>query len=229
MILDLFCVPGPKPIQDIVNSSKRHLQPLESARVAYLPAASDLKKEEYLDLTRQGFADIAQVDLIDHRPREVGRSIDLLSNSSLVYIPGGNTFLLAKRLKDSGLWEELTLQIRQGKPYVGFSAGTIVVGESISMSNDDNSVGLADHSGLGLVPFTFAVHYLVDNLDDQDRFLERVQRYQLTGGAPVIAMEDDAHIRVDGKRLMLVRGNSHLFQSGQPPRALRQGEQLAAA
>jgi dipeptidase E len=229
MILDLFCLPGPEPIQNIVNAAKRYLLSLENARVAYIPAANDLKKNEYMELTRRGFADLAHVDLIHHNPKQSECSIDLLSDTSLVYIPGGNTYLLAKRLKDSGLWEELSSQISRGIPFVGFSAGTILVGESMSMSNDDNAVGLDDPSGLGLVPFTFAVHYSVDQPDGQEQFLDRVQRYQASGGAPVIAMEDDAHLRVEGGQLMVIRGISHLFKSGQSPRLLRQGVQLTAA
>ena len=51
---------------------------------------------------------------------------DILRRAALVYVPGGNTFLLNHRLHVSGIMPYLRKKVQAGLPFVGFSAGMIL-------------------------------------------------------------------------------------------------------
>jgi len=228
MHLHLLSSPGEEPIRDVVDAIRAYLETSSRPLVAYLPAASEGPPGEYLSLTRSAFSGLAEVELVDLASGGLDVASKVLSDSSVIYIPGGNTYLLAEQLRSTGLFEELRLLVSEGLPLVGFSAGMVILGRSLAMSNDQNYVGLEDHSGLGLVPFTFAVHYSDEN-PEREAFRKRLSAFQGKSTPPVLALQDGAYLRVDGVLLSLVRGRCFLFKGGQEGKLLEIGAELAAA
>ena len=228
MHLHLLSSPGEEPIRDVVDAIRAHLETCLRPLVAYMPAASEGPPGEYLSLTRRAFSALAEVELVDLASGGSGGGSKVLSESSAVYIPGGNCYLLAKRLRATGLFEDLQLLVREGMPLVGFSAGTLILGRSLAMSTDEDYVGLEDQSGLGVLPFTLAVHY-TDADPDEEVFRQRLSACQRSSDARVLALEDGAYMRVDGMLLSLVRGRCFLFERGQQRKLLAIGAELAAA
>ena len=53
---------------------------------------------------------------------------------------GGNTFVLAKTLHESGYFKAIDLAVREGKPYMGTSAGCNMTGLSICTTHDTPTV-----------------------------------------------------------------------------------------
>jgi len=73
---------------------------------------------------------------------------------------GGNTFVLAKTLHESGYFEAIDSAVRAGKPYMGTSAGCNLTGMSICTTNDMPIVYPPSFDAWGWVPFNINPHYL---------------------------------------------------------------------
>jgi len=85
---------------------------------------------------------------------------DALDRIDAILVGGGNTYVLLKRLYESGLLDALRERVRNGLPYIGASAGSNVAGPNILTTNDWNVVGLTNFQSLDLVPFNINPHYV---------------------------------------------------------------------
>jgi peptidase E len=221
MKLHLFSTPGKDDLQNILEASRPYLDDRPDARIAYLPLAS-LFAERWLDLTQDAFENLATVDLINTETMTLPEIQDILRRAALLYIPGGNTFLLNHRLHISKLMPYLR-KLVQTMPVVAFSAGTVLCGPNILTSKDLNSVGTPYFEGLKAVPFNFLVHY------GEDAYLQAIHDnwlvdYHVFQDNPVVIMSDNAYVKVDGKKIFLERGDAWILRKGQEKEKLDLGE-----
>ncbi len=189
--------------------------------MAYLPLAS-LFAERWLDITQEAFKNLASVDLINTETMTLPEMQDILRRAAVLYIPGGNTFLLNHRLHISKLMPYLR-KLVQTMPVVAFSAGTILCGPNILTANDLNSVGTPYFEGLKAVPFNFFVHY------GEDAYLQALHDnwlvdYHVFQDNPVVIMSDNAYVKVDGKKVSLERGDAWILRRGREKEKLDLGE-----
>lgn len=220
MKLHLFSTPGKEDLRYIIEASRAHLEDKE-ASIAYLPLAS-LFAERWLDVTQEAFKDLASVDLINSETMSLPEIQGILRRASLLYIPGGNTFLLNHRLHLSKLMPYLR-NLVQSMPVVAFSAGTVLCGQNILTSKDLNSVGTPYFEGLKAVPYNFLVHY------GQDVYLQAIHDnwvadYHVFQDNAVILMSDSAYVKVEGRKVFLERGDAWILRKGQEKEKLEPGE-----
>ncbi|MBI3152655.1 MAG: Type 1 glutamine amidotransferase-like domain-containing protein, partial [Chloroflexi bacterium] len=123
--LHLFSTPGRNDINDIVEASRPYLENKDDPVIAYMPLAS-LYAEKWLGMNEAAFKGLAHLQTINAELMRQKEIEDILQDASLVYIPGGNTFLLNHRLHISGVMPYLKKKVQAGLPLVGFSAGAIV-------------------------------------------------------------------------------------------------------
>jgi dipeptidase E len=207
--LDLMALPG-DGLSRVLGASRGYLTESDRPCVAYLPAAA-LDPTFLLEETRLWFSEVAAVELLDPVSMDRGSILRVLDRSTLLYVPGGNTFVLAYRLQRAGLTVEIARRVRAGLPLVGFSAGAVLCGTDILNSNDANGCGCRDFAGLGLVPFSLNVHY-PSGVGQPDR-IERIAEYHAFHRTPVVALEDDARLHVEDRRITVVEGAAWLFDS----------------
>lgn len=222
MQLHLFSSPGENDIRYIVEASRSYLEAKDDPIVAYMPLAS-LYAERWMEFQERAFQGLARLETVNTElmaPREIE---DVLRRAALVYIPGGNTFLLNHRLHLSGILPYLRKKIQAGLPYVGFSAGAILCGPNILTSKDLNTVGTPHFDGLNLVPFNFLTHYVGDGYSPSahDEWLDD---YYFFHDNPVILLSDGAHVKVDGKKTTLVRGNAWIRRKDEEKERLETGK-----
>lgn len=108
--------------------------------------------QEFCDL---GFTDVNYFDLLTD-------DIDLIKQAKVIYVCGGNTFRLMNALRDTGADQLLKDFCKQSDTvYIGVSAGSIIVGQSIAsaVGHDENKVALEDLTGLRLINDVLIVHY----------------------------------------------------------------------
>src|SRR5215831_9227934 len=81
-----------------------------------------------------------------------------LARADALFVGGGNTYALLKRLREARLLEPIRERVRAGMPSMGASAGSNVAGPSILTTNDWNVVSLEAFEALGLEPFNVNPH-----------------------------------------------------------------------
>ena len=151
----------------------------------------------------------------------------ILRNAALVYIPGGNTFLLNHRLHISKIIDYLRKKATAGLPVVAFSAGAVLCGPNILTSNNINIIPSSYFKGLEATPFNFNVHYPEDPLARATRD-DWLGEYHTFHDNPVIMLADGAYVKVDGKKTTLVRGDAWILRKGQEKQKLEPGMQITA-
>ena len=91
-----------------------------------------------------------------------------LDGFDLLFVGGGNTFLLLHHLQAHGFIGPVRQWVEAGGDYYGGSAGAILATDSIEIADhaDSNDVGLVDLAGLGLLPAVgLFPHYTTDQKD----------------------------------------------------------------
>ena len=103
-------------------------------------------------------------ELVDITARDVSAAdfASTLSAIDAVYVAGGSTFALLEALRITGNDVVLAERVRDGLPYIGLSAGSIIAGPDITPASlmDDPADGpaLTELSGLNLVDRTVIPH-----------------------------------------------------------------------
>ena len=222
MQLHLFSTPGKSDLRYVVEASRPYLEHKDDPIVAYLPLAS-LYAEKWLGMNESAFKGLAQIKEVNAELMTQKEIEDIIRESALVYIPGGNTFLLNHRLHISGVMPYLKKKIQNGLPLIGVSAGMILCGPNILTSKDMNAVETPHFDGLNLVPFNFFAHYAEDEYGQsiQDDWLGD---YQFFHDNPVILLSDGAYVKVDGKKATLVRGDAWILRKGAEKERLEPGK-----
>src|SRR6266498_5272815 len=213
MNLHLFSRPGKDDLRYIVEASRPYLQDKEEPIVAYMPLAS-LYAEKWYAMHESAFRGQAQLKEINAELMTQKEIEEIIRQASLVYITGGNTFLLNHRLHASGVMPYLKKKIQNGLPVVGFSAGMIICGPNILTSKDMNTVATNYFDGFDATPFNFVAHYPKDTYS-QSLVDEWLGDYHFFHVNPVIMMCDDAYVKVNGKKTSLARGEAYILRKDQ--------------
>ncbi|MDO8601199.1 MAG: Type 1 glutamine amidotransferase-like domain-containing protein [bacterium] len=157
-----------------------------------------VKKDEQR-LSELGFKTMVEINLRNETEESLNNKF---KNFDVIFVEGGNTFYLLKYMRESGFSKALRSFLDKGGIYFGVSAGSIAAGKDISCSSwepdwDENTVGLRDFRGLGLVNFVIVPHYEPAHekivLENKDKVLY-----------PVIALADKQAILVDNKKIQFI-------------------------
>ena len=225
MDLHLFSSPGIDDIRYILAAARPYLEGRDDPLVAYLPAAS--LGNAYQEFTGRAFRGLAAVRTIDTESMTLPEMEALIRRAALLYIPGGNTFLLNHRLHLSGLSDYLRRKVMTGLPLVAFSAGAVLCGPNILTSNDLNMVETPHFGGLDLTPFNFSCHYPQDEPARLEKD-EWLAEYHVFHENPILVLADGSYIRVENKKTTLVRGEAWILRKGREKQPLEVGQPVVA-
>ncbi|MEI7890855.1 MAG: Type 1 glutamine amidotransferase-like domain-containing protein [bacterium] len=118
----------------------------------------------------------------------------------IYYICGGNTFYILDRMRKTGVDKILIDAVKNGKFYLGVSAGSIIAGPDIEVAGlgDPNDVNIEDLMGLKLVQYIVTPHYNQKEKSMVEKFKEKRKSEQ------VIALNDDQAIFVEDGKMILI-------------------------
>ena len=142
-----------------LQAQKKH-QKLVFITTASEPEKGDLwwLRADRQALVKAGFA-VTDYSVTNKVPNEIEQE---LNKAEVICVSGGNTFYLLEKMQTSGANKIVTQQVLAGKPYVGSSAGSVVVGPNIGMANSDDRLAapnLKSDQGLGIVDFIIFPHW----------------------------------------------------------------------
>jgi peptidase E len=175
------------------------------SRVGFMAAAKP-DPVEGLDLAREVFAGRAEVvplDLVAGTRPSLEAALDGIG---LLYIPGGNTYTLMARLRQSGMLAPVRARLLAGLPLVGVSAGALVCGADTSDSTDPDFTAASDTAGIGLLPWSIVVHYPSGATVRAQRD-ERIRGTAAPRPLPVLALGEDALLSVRGSAARVIEGS----------------------
>jgi dipeptidase E len=178
-----------------------YLQQRKVRSIGFVPTAGDVYEDpsfvraDHQQLTDLGY-DVRDIDLAN---QTVGESVATLKSCDAVYVAGGNTFYLLQEIKRNGFDSALVEYVESRRPYVGASAGAVIIGPSIEpvKTIDDPSVAkeLSDFTGLGLTGFMVLPHYGKEKY--LDLYQSVIEEYQ--SEYEIVALRDDEALLVSGR------------------------------
>ncbi len=140
-------------IRDFLGKDKR--------RIAFIPYASvDCYGDYFLKVSEALKSLPHQIVLVV--PENANQ---VLEECDCIMVGGGNTFKLLHDLYDLNLMEIIRNKIKGGTPYIGWSAGSNILGRSISTTNDMPIMEPESFAALDIFPFLINPHYFNQNTE----------------------------------------------------------------
>lgn len=169
----------------------------EFLKIAFIPfAAAGNDYDDYANMVRSGLQSLPY--LID--TVLPGNAKEVIENADVVMTGGGNTFKLLHDIYEYKLLDIIRDKINNGKPYIGWSAGSNIVSPTIGTTNDMPVIEPKSFNALGLLPFQINPHYT--NAKPEGHHGEtrdqRLQEFiQLNPGLPVAGLPEGAALKLE--------------------------------
>jgi dipeptidase E len=148
------------------DSIKKALKKLvgKEIKIAFIPTAANVEEgnKDWLIRDLIGCMDMGSVDIVDISAVDKKIWLSRLKDANVIFVGGGNTAYLMNWVTKSGLDKEF-LDLLKTRVYVGISAGSIILSETIQTSSDylfklyDDEVKDVP-KGLGFVNFNVRPH-----------------------------------------------------------------------
>ena len=113
--------------------------------------------DEYEEKVKKRFQEIGH-DLVSIH--HFDNPIEAVENAEAIVVGGGNTFHLLKTIQENKLTEAIQKRVKEGIPYMGWSAGSNMACPTIKTTNDMPIVEPLSFNALNLIPFQINPHYL---------------------------------------------------------------------
>lgn len=188
----------------LVGENKRMII-VENAKDDWSPADRIAKVAEHkAEFQALGF-EAEEVDLRNYFGNKEELK-DRLAGFGLVWLAGGNTFILRRALAYSGLDEILVELLKEDKiVYGGSSAGSIIPTPSLHGTEMGDDPGSTPEGykrelvwdGLNLVPFYIVPHYQSDWFGAE---AEKMEEYMKKNNLPYRTLKDGQAIVIDGDK-----------------------------
>lgn len=178
--------------------------PPKGTKVVYITTASynaswafdNIKKIE-----QSGF-DVKPIDLALLSANDLEETFE---DSDIIWVGGGNTFYLLQEVRRSGFDKFLAKKIAEGVPYVGTSAGSILLGPNIELvkfaDNPLEAPHLTSYEGLNIFPMVPLAH--IDNPEFKV-FYEDILTFALEHDIPFVSLKEKQFIFVEGSKWQIV-------------------------
>ena len=173
--------------------------------VLFIPYArpSGISHEDYTKKVREAFLKINKKVKGIH---EFENPLEAIKNAEVIFVGGGNTFVLTTQLYKNNLINVLQTAIKNGTPYLGTSAGSNICGLTIKTTNDMPIVYPPSFNALALVPFNINPHYL--DPDSGSKHMgetreTRIKEFHNFNTQPVIGLREGSWLEVKDKSIIL--------------------------
>ena len=138
---------------------------LKNKRITFIPTASVPEEyKAYVTNDRKAFEKLGIIiEELNISNTGTSQIEQVIKKNDFIYISGGNTFYLLQELKTSGADKIILKEIKKGKPYIGASAGSIIMSKNIEyvekMDDKVKAKNLDDYNALNVVAFYTLPHH----------------------------------------------------------------------
>ncbi|OBP14985.1 dipeptidase E [Rheinheimera sp. SA_1] len=142
-----------------------------------------------------------------------------VTEAQAIVIGGGNTFHLLQQLYQHQLIDLISKKVTKGTPYIGWSAGSNVAGQSIRTTNDMPIIEPPSFTALNLLPFQLNPHYTdfkPAGFHGETRDMRLNEFMLLNPTTPIVGLPEGTALRRDGNHLQYLGAvNGYLFVAGE--------------
>lgn len=186
--------------------------------ILFIPYArpSGISHEDY---TARAAAAFAKINIAVKGIHEFEEASEAIKSAEGIFTGGGNTFLLVTQLYHNKIMSTLSEVIKNGTPYVGTSAGSVICGLSMQNTNDMPIIYPPSFQTLAVIPFNINAHYL--DPDTQSKHMgetreTRINEFHSFNTIPVLGLREGSWLEVKGEKIVL-KGNlkARLFKQNQ--------------
>ena len=157
--------------------------------------------------------------------------IEELDRAEAMFVGGGNTFRLLKKLYERELLNEIRQRARAGMPYIGSSAGSVIASPTIRTTNDMPIVEVPSLHSLALIPFQLNCHYLDADPNSTHKGETREQRlleFHEENSMPVVGLREGSMLWVEDESVTLLGLRpARIFRPDQEPVEIKPGGKLS--
>ncbi|WP_026374522.1 dipeptidase PepE [Aestuariibacter salexigens] len=151
-------------------------------------------------------------------------------DADAIMVGGGNTFNLLNELYVNNLIEPLKKVALRGTPYIGWSAGSNICGNSIRTTNDMPIIQPPSFEALNLVPFQLNPHYTdyIPPGHNGETRAERISEFcTLEPNMPVIGIREGTALQRKGDSLTLLGAEAGVMFLDKSQSAIAPGQDLS--
>jgi dipeptidase E len=202
-----YLAPGLAHIDKILGSIRR---------VLFIPYAGiSVSYDDYQQMVQSALSAIdVQVDSI-HQFENPNIAVN---EAQAIMIGGGNTFHLLHQLYQNQVIELIREKVKAGTPYIGWSAGSNVAGQSIRTTNDMPIIEPSSFNALNLLPFQLNPHYTdfkPAGFHGETREMRLNEFMLLNPNTPVVGLPEGSALWRHGNQLSYVGAtDGYLFVGG---------------
>jgi len=181
--------------------------------IAFVPFASvDGEYESYTNKVRTALQGLPYT--IHTLNPENAKTI--IKNAQVIMVGGGNTFKLLHDIYQLQVMELIRERVRSGIPYIGWSAGANLAGETISTSNDMPIINPGNFIALEIFPFQINPHYYnqpITGFNGETRDQRLTEFLQLNPTKQIVALPEGTALLLEEEKLKLLGNNiAYLFK-----------------
>ncbi|MDP1621695.1 MAG: dipeptidase PepE [Bacteroidales bacterium] len=156
--------------------------------------------------------------------------VQAVMEAESIVIGGGNTFHLTRMMHQQGLMEAIRSKISQGKPFVGWSAGSNVACPTMKTTNDMPISEPASFDCLNVVPFQINPHYLDASPEGHagETREQRIMEFLTVNREMTVAgLREGCLLKVTGDAIIHVGKRSlRVFRFGKETQEFQSGDDL---
>ncbi len=174
-----------------------------------------------------------EIDIAVRSIHKFSDPVQAIKNAEAIVVGGGNTFALTKKMQEQGLMGAIWERIREGVPYVGWSAGSNVCCPTICTTNDMPIVEPESFRAVAAIKFQINPHYLDANPEGHAGETREQRLEEYIAANPdmyVVGLREGCYLKVEGEHLSYKTFKDktlRIFKYGQKPYELKEGDDLS--
>lgn len=198
----------------------------DCTELLFIPFAGvTLDWDQYTDKIRQALPELTITGI--HQTED---PVAAIQQAKAIAVGGGNTFNLLYQLYQQELLTPIQQRVEEGIPYIGWSAGSNICGNSIRTTNDMPIIQPASFDALQLIPCQLNPHY-TDYQPPGHNGETRAQRLEefctLNPQMPVLAIREGTALVRKGDSLTLKGELDGIVFKGTAQTVIQPGQDLS--